>query len=142
MQFMEILWLIAVVAFGVLEAVTFQFVCIWFAGGALGALIAALLGADAMWQSIVFVALSIILLFCTRPFVKKLTKGEMQKTNADSLIGKKLVVTKAANSMGENGEAKAGGTFWAVQAEDKEPLCEGDIVTVQRIEGVKLIVTK
>lgn len=142
MSSMEIVWLIAVIAFGILEAVTVQFVCIWFAGGALLAMIASLLGAGTLVQCIVFVAVSAILLFLTRSLVRKLTKGGMEKTNADSLIGKSLVVIKATDSLGENGKVKAGGTVWTVRTEDGKPVSEGEAVTVEKIEGVKLIVKK
>lgn len=142
MQFMEIVWLCAIVVFGILEAATVQLVCIWFAGGALGALIAALAGADTMYQAVIFVALSVILLLCTRPLEKKLTRGNTLKTNADGLIGERVIITKAPDSLGEHGEARAGGAVWTVRSQGGQPLCEGDAVTVEKIEGVKLIVKK
>ena len=64
------MWLIAIVVFLLLEAATFQFICIWFAGGALGSLVASMLGASLNVQMIVFFIVSALLLVLTRPFVK------------------------------------------------------------------------
>ena len=140
MSQMEIFWLIAAIAFALVEAVTFQFISIWFAGGALLAMIAALLGAGTVVQFTVFVAVAIVLLLTTAPFVRKMTKTE--KTNADSLIGKTVVITKDSDSMGNGGEAKAGGTVWTVCSADGKPVEKDAVVTIEKIEGVKLIVRK
>ncbi|MBO5059350.1 MAG: NfeD family protein [Clostridia bacterium] len=139
---MGILWLAAIVAFGILEAVTFQFICIWFAGGALGALIAYLLGTGVLAQSITFVAVSVVLLICTRPLVRRLTKNSGAKTNAESLIGDKAVMTRSTDAMGTSGELKAGGTYWTVKSSDGQPIEKDAVVTIEKIEGVKLIVKK
>ncbi len=142
MSQMEIVWMIGIIAFGILEAVTFQFISIWFAGGALIAMIAALLGAGVFTQCVVFTATTIILLLTTAPFVRKMTKGNINKTNADSLIGKTVVMTKATDNMGDGGEAKAGGTVWTVRSLDGQPISKDDVVTIEKIEGVKLIAKK
>ncbi len=142
MQFMELLWIAFIVIFGILEACTVQFICIWFAGGALCAFLAALCGASTTWQSIIFVFASALLLIFTRPIVRKLTKNVGEPTNADSLIGKKAVITRAPDSFGDGGEAKIAGNFWSVKAEDGQPIEKDDVVTVEKIEGVKLIVKK
>lgn len=142
MPFMELLWLLMIVVFGILEAATVQFVCIWFAGGALCAFLAALFGANEAWQSVIFVLASAILLIFTRPIVRKLTKNVGVPTNADSLIGKKAVVTKEPDSFGDGGEVKVGGNFWSIRVADEEQLAKDDVVTVEKIEGVKLVVKK
>ncbi len=137
---MGILWLAAIVIFAVLEAVTAQFICIWFAGGAVCALIAELVGAGKELQSIIFVSAATVLLVCTRPFVRKLMKGGTEKTNADSLIGKTAVITKPIEASGETGEVKIDGKYWTVRSLEGNPIAEGSRVTVEKIEGVKLIV--
>lgn len=140
MSQMEIFWLIAVVAFGVLEAFTFQFISIWFAGGALVSMLAALLGAPVWAQCVIFIAVTVVLLLTTAPLVKKVAKQE--KTNADSLIGKSVVMTKATDALGDGGEAKAGGTVWTVRTLSGDQIQKDEVVTVEKIEGVKLIVRK
>ena len=108
---MGIAWLIAIIAFIIIETVTVQFVSIWFAGGALCALIAELLGANVMGQWIVFVVASAIILVLTRPLVKKLSKKDLAITGTDMLIGKTAVMTKDTDNLGDLGEAKADGKF-------------------------------
>ncbi len=139
---MEIVWLAAVIVFGILESVTVQFVSIWFAGGALLALIAALLGANAPTQSVIFVVASALLLLLTRPLVKKLVASGGFKSNTDSLIGKTAVITRSSDAFGEGGEAKVSANCWSVKSADGAALLKDEVVTVERIEGVKLIVKK
>ncbi len=139
---MGILWLIAIIAFGVLESVTAQFISIWFAGGAIVALIAHLLGASQAVQWILFTIASLVLLVLTRPMVKRLTKSDVSVTGTDMLIGKSAVMTKATDSRGESGEAKADGKIWTVSSIDGEPIEDGAVVTIEKIQGVKLIVRK
>lgn len=141
-DYMGVFWLIAVIGLVLLEASTVQFVCIWFAGGALVSLVMFLFGATISQQILGFAVASLILLICTRPFVRKMTKNTDTKTNFDSLIGKTAVITGATNNFGEDGEARAGGKFWTVKTEDGATLSEGENVIIERIEGVKLIVRK
>ena len=139
---MGILWLIAIIAFGVLESVTAQFISIWFAGGAFVSLIAHLLGASQAVQWIIFVIASAMLLILTRPMVKRLTKADVSVTGTDMLIGKTAVMIKATDSRGELGEVKADGKIWTANSIDGEPIEENAVVTIEKIEGVKLIVRK
>lgn len=139
---MGILWLIAIIAFGVLESTTAQFISIWFAGGAFVALIAQLLGASQAVQWISFAVASAVLLILTRPLVKRLTKADVSVTGTDLLIGKSAVMTKATDSRGEMGEAKVDGKIWTVNSADGESIPENAVVTIEKIQGVKLIVRK
>lgn len=139
---MGYIWLFLTVLFGVIEAVTVQIVSIWFAGGSVCAMIAYALGASEAVQVGVFVLSSAILLLLTRPFVKKMTNGKKVSTNADSLIGKTAVVTKKTDELGLSGEARVGGSVWTICTEDGQPAYENERVTVEKIEGVKLIVRR
>ena len=90
---MPVFWLAAAVIFVIIEGLTMGLTTIWFAGGAVVALIAALLGANIVVQIVLFFVVSIVLLFSTRKlFVKKLHTGQ-EKTNVDALIGREAVVT-------------------------------------------------
>ncbi|MDD6526903.1 MAG: NfeD family protein, partial [Oscillospiraceae bacterium] len=80
-------WIALAVIFGVVEAATAQIVTIWFAVGSVGALIANVVGAGTTIQLVVFVAVSILTLIIARPYLKKFTRTEMQRTNADRCIG-------------------------------------------------------
>ncbi len=137
---MSILWTLAIVVFLIFEASTFQFVCIWFAGGALGALICSLFNLNIWIQLSVFFAITIILLLCTKKVVRKLKEGSGEKTNAEALIGQAAIITQSISDNNSSGEAKIQGQMWSARSLDGNDIPEGSIVTVEKISGVKLIV--
>lgn len=133
-------WLAAIIAFAVIEAMTAQLVSIWFAGGAVAAFIASIAGAGTMTQWILFVAVSALLLIFTKPFVKKITNREPEKTNVDAQIGKTTVVTQKIDNIAETGEVKLNGISWSARSTDGGIIEAGKTVSVEKVEGVKLIV--
>lgn len=135
-----VLWTVAIVVFLVLEAATFQFICIWFAGGALGALAAYGLGGSLNSQIIVFFIVSAVLLVLTRPFVKKVTDSKKTKTNAESIPGKLARVTEAIDNVAETGKVKLEGMEWTARSSDGSTIPADAVVEVLKISGVKLIV--
>ena len=139
---MEILWLAGIVAFIILEAVTYQLISIWFVIGAIGGLIATMCGVDFYVQMAVFLAISILLLILLRPVSMKLIKKQDFKSNADSLIGKSILVTQEVNNIKGTGQGKVNGMVWTVRSETDETIAAGELAEIKRIEGVKLIVKK
>ena len=137
---MPAFWLILGIIFAVSEALTVGLVTIWFTGGAVVALIAALLGASIPVQVVLFLIVSIGLLVTTRKiFVKKLKTG-MTKTNVDALIGEEARVITAIKPF-EPGSVKLKGQEWtAVAKDDTLTIASGEIVKVVAIEGVKAVV--
>lgn len=137
----EILWILAIVIFSILEATTQGLVSIWFAGGAVAALIAASLNADTMIQSSVFIVVSVILLIALRGIAKKNLKNKTEKTNADRIIGETVTVEKVSPIKKNEGTVKINDVEWKIVVQNSE-LSVGDILTVEKIEGVKLIARK
>lgn len=137
---MYIVWAVLIVAFCVLEGVTAQLVSIWFVFGAAAALIAQLLGASLLIQVLVFIAVSIVALLITRPIVKKKLNVETEKTNADRCIGMQGVVTELIDNLATTGQVKVDGKIWTARSSTGENIPEGTVVTVEKIDGVKLIV--
>lgn len=137
-----ILWAAAIVIFAVLEAVTVQLVSIWFVAGSIAALIAALCGANFLTQILIFTAVTLLALVITRPIVKKYLKPKVQSTNADRCIGEEAVVTEKIDNMAGTGFVKVSSNVWTARSAGGETYEAGEIVTVERIEGVKLIVSK
>lgn len=137
---MTIIWLLLVIAFLVAETLTVGLVSIWFAGGALAALLLAFFDVNPMVQLFVFFAVSICLLVFTRKiFVEKLKTGK-ESTNVDALIGEIGVVVSTIKPM-EVGQVKVNGQVWSAIADDQMlTLEEGTYVVIKAIEGVKLIV--
>ena len=138
---MSIVWVVIMVVFLVVEAATAGLTCIWFAIGALAALIAALFGAPIWLQLVWFFVVSVVTLYFTRPLVLKYVNSRSQPTNADMVIGKEALVTDAIDNVESAGAVAVGGKVWTARSENGEPIEVGSIVTVLRIEGVKLIVS-
>ena len=137
-----ILWAAAIVIFAVLEAVTVQLVSIWFVFGAIAALIASLCGANFLTQILIFTGVTVLTLIVTRPLVKKHLKPKVQSTNADRCIGKEAVVTERIDNMAATGQVKVGGNIWTARSAFSDVIEAGEIVRVEKIDGVKLIVFK
>lgn len=136
-------WLIAVALFLLIEFATTALTTIWFAGGALIALICSLLGGPVWLQCALFAAGSVVLLFLTRPLAVRLLKKDAVRTNADSLIGKEAVVTEKIDNLRSTGAVQVSGQVWTARSVNPEHIIEKDeIVMIRAIEGVKLIVGK
>lgn len=141
MDKIEIFWLAATILMFILEAVTVNLVSVWFALGALGALIAALLGAKLWLQIVIFFLVTILTLILTRPLVKKyFNKNHHEPTNADTAIGKICVVTEDIDNLAPSGQVKLDGMVWTARSEKGEAIKKGSKAKVLSIEGVKLIV--
>lgn len=138
----DILWLVAVAVFIVLEAVTYQMLSIWFVFGAIGGLIASLCGVSFYWQMGIFLFISIILLATLRPISMRLIKRQDFKSNADGLIGKNVLITEDVSNIKGTGQGKVDGMVWTVRSETDETIMAGETVRIRKIEGVKLIVEK
>lgn len=134
-------WVVALVVFLIVEAVTAGLVSIWFVFGSLVALICAALGA-AIWLQIVwFVVVSVATLVLTRPLVKRYVDSRSVATNADRNIGRTAVVTERIDNLAATGAVQLAGVIWTARSTDDAVAIEpGTHVTVRAIEGVKLIV--
>lgn len=137
---MPVFWLIAAVILAVIEALTMGLTTIWFAGGAVVALGAALLGCGLPAQIVLFFVVSILLLIGTRKlFIGKLRTGQ-EKTNLDALIDKEALVTAEIRPM-EVGIIRLGGQEWSAVCRLADTVIPaGETVVVKEIEGVKAIV--
>ena len=138
---MSLFWLIAMVLFGVLEAVTVGLTSIWFAVGALAALIAASLGAFALVQVVVFLVVSFVTLLLVRPLAQRYINDRKEPTNADRVIGREAVVTQAIDNLKGEGQVNVSGAVWTARSQEEAPIPAGARVRVLRIEGVKVIVS-
>ena len=136
------LWVIALVVFLVIEAITVGLTSIWFAAGALAAWICTLLGAPVWLQVAVFIVVTAVALYFTRPLVKKYINGKVVPTNADANIGKECRVMETIDNIAGTGAVYVDGKTWTARSDNDEVIPEGELVTALRIEGVKLIVSK
>ena len=136
-----IFWLVLFVVLLVIEIATMGLTTIWFAGGALIASIAAILGAPLAVQIVLFILVSVVLLIFTRPIAAKYFNKGRTRTNAEGLIGQEAVVISDIDNLNGKGRVSVRGQEWTARA--KKPgatLPKGTVVTITSIEGVKLIV--
>ena len=136
-------WLIVMALLLVVEIATLGLTTIWFAAGALVAFLAALLNLPFWFQMILFLAVSIVLLFFTRPLAARYLNSRTTKTNAESLVGRSAIVTKDIDNLLAQGQVKVGGMEWTARAtRDDIKIHSGATVVIEGISGVKLIVTE
>lgn len=136
----SIVWLGIFLILLVLEIISLGLTTIWFAGGALAAFAATLLGADIILQAVLFLVVSLVLLFVTRPVAVKYLNRNLTKTNVENVIGKTAKVSRQIDNVNSMGEAVLEGETWTARSENNDIIAEGTLVTVVAVEGVKLIV--
>ena len=135
------IWLIVFVACIVIEIITMGLTTIWFAGGALFAAIGAALGAPLFLQIVLLIAVSLVLLYFTRPIAVKYFNKDRVKTNVESLIGKQAIVISEIDNLQGIGQVTVGGQEWSARTvKEGITLPVGSVVIIRSISGVKLIV--
>ena len=138
---MTALWLGAMIVLLIVEALAPGLVSIWFALGALAAMISSMLGAPLWLQLVWFFLVSVVSLLLTRPLAKKYVNGRAGPTNADMATGKDCVVTETIDNVRGTGAVSVGGKIWTARMASPEGRAEkGTVLRAVRIEGVKLIV--
>lgn len=136
------IWLGGIVLFGVVEAISAGLVSIWFVAGAVAALIATLLHASTGVQFAVFLVVSGVALAATRPLVKKLNAKKTIPTNLDRVIGTEGKVTETIDNSNSSGAVYVDGKTWTARSIDDSVIPVGSLVTISKMEGVKLFVEK
>ena len=135
------IWLIVFVICIIIELITLGLTTIWFAGGALVAAVGAALGAPLWLQALLFGAVSLVLLYFTRPVAVKYFNKDRVKTNAESLVGRQAIVISEIDNLQGIGQVTVGGQEWSARTvrEGVKPPT-GTVVVIRAISGVKLMV--
>ena len=136
-----IIWLVLLIVFLIVEAATVVMISLWFAGGALAALIASLLGTPLWLQIALFLLVSAGLLGCLRGVAKKHFTPRLARTNVDAIIGSRGYVTADIDNISATGTVKLGAMEWTARSSSGAPLAKGALIKVDRIEGVKVFVS-
>lgn len=131
-----IFWIAAAILLGIIESATFSLTSVWGAIAAVICAVAVYFGASFKLSVCMFITITVVLLLCTRPFVKRFLTMKNTPTNADRIIGSEGVVIKGVKA-DEPGEIKVMGQFWSAVSEDGSEIPEGTRVVVRSIEGVK-----
>ena len=140
METTSICWLVVFILLILIELATMGLTTIWFAGGAVAGFVASMLGANVVIQAAAFFAESNLLLFFTRPIAVRYINSNKTKTNVDGLIGQEALVLEEINNIRETGCARLEGKEWTARSMNDTVIPKDTVVTVERIEGVKLIV--
>jgi membrane protein implicated in regulation of membrane protease activity len=137
----SVYWLIVLAILIFIEIITLGLTTIWFAGGALVAFIVSLFYDNLLLEVILFLIVSMALLYFTRPLVIKYFNPKRVKTNYEGVIGKDALVLNTIDNMNATGQVIVDGQEWTARSLEGKIIEKGTKVKVQGISGVKLIVT-
>ena len=138
-----LVWLVAVIIFLGVELSTVTLTSIWFAAGALAAMLVAMFNGNIIIQIIAFLIVAFGLLYATKPWSKKFIDTKKVSTNADRAIGAHVRVIERISNLDQTGRVMYNGLDWTARTEDDNIVIEqGELVRVLRIAGVKLIVER
>lgn len=136
-----VIWLFILTVLIIIEALTTNLTTIWFVGGCLVALVAALLGGGLIVQIVLFLVISILLLLLIRPLVlRHVKKSKHSRTNVESLLGESALVSEEIDNIHEKGHVRLNGKEWVARSLDGTIIQKDTIVIVHSIDGNKLIV--
>jgi membrane protein implicated in regulation of membrane protease activity len=135
-------WLVLFVIFVLVEATTLGLATIWFAGGALVATLVAVVFPGMIWlQVLLFLVVSVLLLYFTRPIAVKYFNKDRVKTNVESYIGREVIVISEIDNLQGIGQVKLGGQEWTARTVSDDDVMEvGAVGVVKAVDGVKLII--
>lgn len=139
MNIWAIIWLVLMIVFIAMEAVTVQLISTWFAVGSLAAMVVSLLGGEIWLQITVFFTVSIVLLILLWPLARKHLKPKLVATNADALVGRICNVTEQIDPV-EGGRVKLGDVTWRANSQSGEQIPVGAQVKILQIQGAKVVV--
>lgn len=141
MSEMVVVWLVILILAIGIEVGTMGLSSIWFAGGALMAVLAAMLSLPVWLQILLFLVVSILLLVFTRPIAVKYFNKDRIRTNVESMIGRQAIVVSEVDNLQGIGQVTVGGQEWSARSEDEgKHLAVGTVVEIVAVSGVKLIV--
>ena len=141
MNWEAIIWFVLLIVFVLAEAATVTVVSLWFAAGALAALVVSMLSGPVWLQVLVFAVVSVVLLWMLRPIIRKHFNPKLPRTNVDAVIGREATTMVAINNRMAQGKVMLDGMEWSARSTTGEEISENTVVRVDRVEGVKLFVT-
>lgn len=144
MQISFWIWLALVIVAVVVELISADMTSIWFAIGALVAMILAIFPEVAWYVQLpVFLVISFILLLALRPIAKKyFTSRDNTKTNVDALAGQRVILQTVPTAT-EAGSTTIGDVTWMVVLETpSDEFTVGETAEVVEVRGNKLIIKK
>ena len=141
MQLETGVWLVLMVLFLLVELAGVGLVSLWFAAGALVAMLLSICGVGVAVQVVAFVVVSAVLLAVLRPLARRYFTPKITPTNVDSVVGSVGILSEAVDNVTAQGRVKLGGMSWTARSTDGAPIPAGTRVRVDRVEGVKVLVS-
>ena len=136
-----VFWLVVLVVLLVIEIATLGLTTIWFAGGSLIAFLVSLFGGPLWLQILLFLVVSLLLLYFTRPFAVKYINRDRVRTNVNDIVGRRAVVRERIDNLNAAGLVSINGMDWTARSENESVIIEeGAEVVVTAVRGVKVIV--
>jgi membrane protein implicated in regulation of membrane protease activity len=134
-------WLIIFILLVMVELATMGLTTVWFAGGALAAIVIAALDLQIWLQVVIFLVVSILLLYFTRPIAVKYFNKDRIKTNVESYVGRDVIVISEVDNLQGIGQVTLDGQEWTARtAVHGITMPIGTVGVVKAVEGVKLII--
>lgn len=137
-----IFWIAVMIICVVIEACSLELTSIWFAVGALAALIVLLCGGGLLPQLIAFTIAAAALLILVRPITRRLLRPKGARTNADRIVGETALVTEEIDNIHATGAIHILGQTWSARSIDNTVIAAGEIVRICSISGVKAMVER
>ncbi len=138
--YMQWVWVAALVVFTIAEASTGAVVSLWFMGGSLVAFLLAVFGLPVWLQILCFLIVSFVLLLFLRPHLRKMVEKRKVPTNADSLVGKVVLVTEEIDNLHNKGVVRVSGVDWAAFSANGNPVPKDTPVRIVSVHSAKLCV--
>ena len=142
MEYMPYIWLAVIVAAAVAEAITTSLVSVWFIPAGIASALLAVFDVDIVWQLLAFFLISTVCLVLSRTIFRDMLRKKDTRTDLDTIIGAKCVVTEKIDNIIGLGQVKIRGLYWAARSCDGSNYDVGEVLTVVAIEGVKVICKK
>ena len=143
LQYMPYVWTFILIMSVLVEAATATLTTIWFMPAGFICLILSIFELSLPVQIVTYIVLGAAALVLSKTvFKNKLGPTKKTPTNADRILGETAVVTVAINNELAEGEILVRGQHWSARSAGGEKVAVGERVTVERIEGVKVIVNR
>ncbi len=137
-----IIWLVLLIVLLGIEMATMGLTTVWFAGGALVAILAAFLHAPIIVQIVLFFLVALVLLIFTRPVAVRYFNRDRIRTNVESIVGRQGIVTEEIDNLRARGKVTVNGQEWTARSIADKSIEAGAVVTVVSVSGVKLMVSE
>ena len=131
-------WLIAAIVLVIIEICTVGFGSICFAIGAGFSALAAALGANFTWQTVIFAVVSLLTFIFLRPLAMRFLEKNSKdvKTNAEALIGRKGIVSERIDHAQHTGRVAIDGDDWKAVSENGEVIEKGTEVEIVKMDSI------